>query len=97
MGLGGEAGFEIANSSSTNFSPQPYSVIVKALVQDNLTQELKLLVATSQAAQLFGRSCLGFWMSLGYPFKNALPIENYQKLREIAFFDWPSLVLSIEN
>jgi hypothetical protein len=50
VGLGGEAGFEIANSSSTNFSPQPYSVIVKALVQDNLTQELKLLVATSRTS-----------------------------------------------
>ena len=48
VGLGGEAGFEIASSSSSTYKPQPYMVIVKALVQDNMTQELKILVATSR-------------------------------------------------
>ena len=48
VGLGGEAGFEIASSSSSTYQPQPYMVIVKALVQDNMTQELKILVATSR-------------------------------------------------
>ena len=50
VGLGGEAGFEIASSSSSTYQPQPYMVIVKALVQDNMTQELKILVATSRTS-----------------------------------------------
>ena len=44
VGLGGESGFEIQQSGS----PEPYEVITKALVKDDTTQEVKLLVATSR-------------------------------------------------
>ena len=50
-----------------------------------------------QVLQLFGRFRLGFWMTLGSPFKNTLKLEKCQKPREIAYFGRPSLELSIEN
>jgi hypothetical protein len=49
VGLGGEAGFEIADQSKLSFKREPYTVIVKALVKDDVTQELKLMVATSRS------------------------------------------------
>lgn len=48
VGLGGEAGFEIADSTNIEAIREPYEVIVKALVKDDITQELKMLVATSR-------------------------------------------------
>lgn len=44
VGLGGNAGFEI----QTDTAIQPYEVITKALVKDEVTQEVKLLIATSR-------------------------------------------------
>ena len=46
VGLGGESGFEIQE----NVAPEPYQVITKALVTDEVTQELKLLIATARNA-----------------------------------------------
>jgi hypothetical protein len=48
IGLGGEAGFEIVDDTKGNVKLEPYEVIVRALVKDDITQELKLLVATSR-------------------------------------------------
>lgn len=48
IGLGGEAGFEIADDTGAVEQREPYAVIVKALVKDDITQELKMLVATSR-------------------------------------------------
>lgn len=48
IGLGGEKGYEITSDSSQSLGKEPYEVITKALVVDDQTQELKLLVATSR-------------------------------------------------
>ena len=48
--------------------------------------KMKLPAAISQVLQLFGRSRLGFWMTLGSPFKNTSNLEKYQNLQEITIF-----------
>lgn len=49
IGLGGEKGFEIADLSKDSFAREPFEVVVKALVKDDMTQELKMMVATSRS------------------------------------------------
>ena len=58
--------------------------------------KLKLPAAISQVPQLFGRSRLGFWMPLGFPFKNTSKLEKCQKLRVLAIFGRPFLRFSIK-
>jgi len=48
LGIGGEAGFEITDASSGAATLQPYEVVVRAIVRDTLTNELKLMIATSR-------------------------------------------------
>jgi hypothetical protein len=48
IGIGGEQGFEITNASQGAVANQPYEVILRALVKDEMTQEIKLLLATSR-------------------------------------------------
>jgi len=50
LGIGGESGFEITGTTSTTVAPQPYEVVVRAIARDTVTNELKLMVATSRFA-----------------------------------------------
>lgn len=50
LGIGGTAGFEIVDATNTNVTPEPWEVINRSLVRDTVTNELKLMVATSRFA-----------------------------------------------
>jgi hypothetical protein len=70
LGVGGEAGFEIVDNSSATATPQSYEVIVRSLVRDTMTNELKLLVATSRysnASSLLGTMALDVFPFSGRP------------------------------
>jgi hypothetical protein len=48
LGIGGESGFEITDASTGTVTPQPYEVVIRAIARDTVTNELKLMVATSR-------------------------------------------------
>lgn len=50
LGIGGTAGFEIVDATTTTITPEPWEVIHRSLVRDSVTNELKLMVATSRFA-----------------------------------------------
>ena len=57
LGVGGEAGLRDNRQHLRGDGPQPYEVIVRSLVRDTITNELKLLLATSRysnASSLLG-------------------------------------------
>lgn len=57
IGFGGESGFEITDATSGAVALQPYISIVRSLVKDETTNELKLMVSTSRTQD--GSSSLG--------------------------------------
>jgi hypothetical protein len=70
LGVGGEQGFEIIDNTSGQAVPQPYEVIAKGIVRDIMTNELKLLVATSRfsnASSLLGTMALDVFPLNGRP------------------------------
>ena len=70
LGVGGESGFEIVDITSAATAPAPYEVIVRGLVRDTMTNELKLLVATSRysnASSLMGTMALDVFPLSGRP------------------------------
>ena len=70
LGVGGESGFEIVDITSAAAAPAPYEVIVRSLVRDTMTNELKLLVATSRysnASSLLGTMALDVFPLSGRP------------------------------
>lgn len=70
IGVGGEVGYEVTNNSDGSKSPQPYLVAVPALVRDDLTNELKLLVATTRgrdASSLLGTMAIDVFPLPGRP------------------------------
>lgn len=71
LGIGGNAGFEIIDAANTALSPtQPYAVVVRALVRDTITNELKLMVATSRysnASSLLGTAAIDVFPLIGRP------------------------------
>lgn len=79
IGLGGESGFEIQQ----NVAPETYEVVTKALVTDEVTQELKLLVATSRngsASSVLGTMAIDVFPIQGRPHLKDLvaPAMNLQ-------------------
>jgi hypothetical protein len=81
IGIGGEAGFEITNATGGNATNEPYEVIVRALVKDEMTQELKLLVATSRtrdASSMFGTMALDVFPLKGRPHFKELVKPTYE-------------------
>jgi hypothetical protein len=69
LGVGGEQGFEITGTGAVAV-PAPYEVIVRSLVRDTITNELKLLVATSRfsnASSLLGTMALDVFPLSGRP------------------------------
>lgn len=70
LGIGGQQGFEITDASSVATTPNAWEVIARALVRDTITNELKLLVATSRfsnASSLFGTMALDVFPIVGRP------------------------------
>src|SRR5271157_159802 len=70
LGVAGEQGFEIVNNTTSSVQAAPYEVIVRNLVRDTITNELKLLVATSRfsnASSLLGTMALDVFPVMGRP------------------------------
>jgi hypothetical protein len=57
LGIGGQQGFEITGATGVAATANPWEVVARAVVRDTVTNELKLLVATtrfSNASSLLG-------------------------------------------
>ena len=70
VGVGGEAGFEVSSNLDGTGVSQPYLVVVPALVKDDTTNELKLLIATSRgrdASSILGTMALDVFPLAGRP------------------------------
>lgn len=70
IGVGGEVGFEITNNTDGSKAPSPYLVVVPALVRDDLTNELKLMVATARgrdASSVLGTMAIDVFPLPGRP------------------------------
>ena len=70
VGFGGEAGFEITDATAGQVALDPYISIVRALVKDEVTNELKLMVATSRtkdSSSSFGTMAIDVFPILGRP------------------------------
>ena len=48
LGIGGNTMFEIVDASSNSVTPQPYEVVTRSIARDTVSNELKLMVATSR-------------------------------------------------
>src|SRR5271156_6849528 len=81
LGIGGQQGFEITTATTGASSPNPWEVIARALVRDQVTQELKLLVATtrfSNASSLFGTMAVDVFPIEGRPRAKELIVPPYE-------------------
>jgi hypothetical protein len=70
LGLGGSQIFEITNATTGVAVPEPYEVVVRAIARDTITNELKLMVATtrfSNASSLLGTMAIDVFPILGRP------------------------------
>jgi hypothetical protein len=70
LGIGGSAGFEVTDASSASVALEPYEVLVRALVRDTVTNELKLMVASSRttdASSLLGTMAIDVFPISGRP------------------------------
>lgn len=70
VGIGGESGFEVTDASSAAVALAPYEVVVRALVRDTVSNELKLMVATSRtadASSLLGTMAIDVFPIAGRP------------------------------
>lgn len=81
LGIGGQQGFEITTSTSGASSPNPWEVLARVLVRDTVTQELKLLVAStrfSNASSLFGTMAVDVFPISGRPRSKELVFPPYE-------------------
>jgi hypothetical protein len=80
LGIGGEAGFEIVNASTGSVTPQPYEVVVRSIARDTVTNELKLMVATSRfsnASSLLSTMAIDVFPIQGRPHAQELIVPTY--------------------
>jgi Putative Ig domain len=81
LGIGGQQGFEITTANSGASSPNPWEVLARVLVRDTVTQELKLLVAStrfSNASSLFGTMAVDVFPISGRPRSKELIFPPYE-------------------
>jgi hypothetical protein len=81
LGIGGQQGFEIVNNLSGNLTPNPWEVLARVLVRDTVTQELKLLIAStrfSNASSLFGTMAVDVFPISGRPRSKELIVPPYE-------------------
>jgi hypothetical protein len=70
LGFGGPQGFEIVDASSAAAIPNPWEIIARGFVRDTVTNELKLMVATtrfSNASSLLGTMAIDVFPVQGRP------------------------------
>lgn len=70
LGLGGNAGFEIATNSASTQANGAFAVVVRTLARDTVTGELKMLIATSRgtnASSLYGTMAVDVFPIIGRP------------------------------
>jgi len=70
LGIGGEAGFEITDASTGTVTPQPYEVVIRSVARDTITNELKLMIATSRfsnASSLLSTMAIDVFPMMGRP------------------------------
>jgi hypothetical protein len=70
LGIGGQAGFEIIDAADPTSIPENFAVVTRNLVKDSVTNELKLLVATSRfesASSLLGTMAIDVFPIVGRP------------------------------
>lgn len=81
LGIGGQQGFEIVDATTGTVTPNPWEVIARAIVRDTVTNELKLLVATSRfadASSLLGTGAFDVFPIAGRPKTKELIIPVYE-------------------
>lgn len=74
-GFGGESGFEITSAQGGTTTPDPYEVVVRSIVKDSVTNELKLMVATTRfqdASSLLGTMAMDVFPLPGRPHDKSL-------------------------
>src|SRR5208337_2954902 len=75
LGIGGQQGFEITGATGVGSVANPWEVAARAIVRDTVTNELKLLIATTRFSN--ASSLLG---TMGI---NVFPIEGRPKDKEL--------------
>jgi hypothetical protein len=75
LGIGGQQGFEITGATGVGSVANPWEVAARAIVRDTVTNELKLLVATTRFSN--ASSLLG---TMGI---DVFPIEGRPKIKEL--------------
>jgi hypothetical protein len=86
LGFGGPEGFEIVDATTTVATPQPYSVVARAMVRDTITNELKLLVLTSRFSNASSE--------LGTMALDVFPVEGRPHAKELIV---PSNILTVTS
>ena len=80
LGIGGEAGFEITDASTGTVTPQPYEVVIRSIARDTITNELKLMIATSRfsnASSLLSTMAIDVFPMMGRPHAKELITPVY--------------------
>jgi hypothetical protein len=75
LGISGDQGFEIVDATAALVKPEPWEVASRSLVRDTVTNELKLLVATSRfnnASSLLDTMALDVFPLQGRPLSKEL-------------------------
>lgn len=75
LGIGGQQGFEITGATGVAATANPWEVVARAVVRDTVTNELKLLVATTRFSN--ASSLLG---TMGI---DVFPMEGRPKIKEL--------------
>jgi hypothetical protein len=81
LGIGGQQGFEIVGTTGTSVTPEPWEAIVRCIVRDTVTNELKLLIATSRfsnASSLYGTMAADVFPMEGRPHAKELIQPPYE-------------------
>ena len=81
LGIGGQQGFEIVGTTGGSVAPEPWEVIVRCIVRDTITNELKLLVGTSRfsnASSLYGTMAADVFPMEGRPHAKELIQPPYE-------------------
>lgn len=82
LGIGGDAGFEVTDGTAASYEPQNFAVFTKAIVKDEITQELKLMIGVARgrdASSVLGTMALDVFPLPGRPHAKELvkPVAEY--------------------
>ena len=80
LGFGGASGFEVVDASTGTVATQPYEVVIRSIARDTITNELKLMVATSRfsnASSLLSTMAIDVFPLAGRPHAKELITPIY--------------------